>query len=88
LTGAKYDRQLVGMDMKALDQRPRFPIAAGIDLLEGMAVAPKKTLQSEYISSVAEAHNDRTAGLQLNQTHSAQNKGPHDAFAKFGFGDQ
>ena len=69
----KHDRQFAGFYIEAVDQRLSITIVRRIEELEGMTVAPKKTLQPKYVRGTAESNNDRTARVHLNQTDSPQN---------------
>ena len=53
----------------------------------GIAVAGKEALQPDDIRAVRGPDQRWTAGAKLDQCDAAQDQGPHDPFAQFGFGD-
>jgi len=85
---AQHDGQLGGIEVKALDQGFRFRIDLGIEMLKRMAVARQKTLEAENEGMIGATDDDRAAGASLDQTDPAQNQGPHDPLADFGFADK
>ena len=85
---AEHDRQLAGIDVEALDQRPRRRVGLGIEALMGMAVAGEKSVQPQHVAIVGAADDDRPAGARLDQPDAAQDQGAHDPLAELGFRDQ
>jgi hypothetical protein len=77
----QHDRQLPGVDVKAIDQRPRLRIGLGIETLMRMAVAAQETLQPQHVAVAGAAHDHRSAGSGLEQADAAQDQRTHDALA-------
>lgn len=86
--GAQHDRQLPRVDMKAIDQRPRFGIGLRIEPFVRIAVAIEEALEPQHVRIVGAADNDRATDAGLKHFGAAQDQGSHDPLAEFGLGDQ
>ena len=85
--GAQHNRQLARINVKALDQSFGGCVVLGIQQLMRMTVAAQKALEPKHVAIFGSADNDRSARAAFEDGDPAQDQGPHDAFAKFSFGD-
>src|SRR5260221_3092309 len=87
-TGTQHDRQLAGTDVEAFDQRFGLGIGLGVEAFMRMTITAEKACEPKYITVIGAPHNDRPAYAPFEQIDTAQNKGAHNALAKFDLSDQ
>ena len=84
---AYHDRQLPGIDVKALDQCLSLRIGVGIDHHARRAVARQEAFEPYDIGIFGAADDHRSADTVLKHLRPAQDQRAHHPFAELGFGD-
>ena len=85
--GAEHDRQVAGVDSKALDQGMRARISERVEPLMRMPVAGEEPFEAQNIAVIGAADDYWATGAGIEEADPVQDQGAHDALAEFCFFD-
>src|SRR5260221_9224639 len=74
--------------MEPLDKGPRLGVAFGIEPQMWMPIAREEIFETQHVAVISGTDNDGAAAAGFKQTNTTQDERPHNALAKFGFGDE